>query len=132
MAWERTFCSWVDTTPEILRWSSEETVVPYFDPVSKKNRKYYVDFRIVTRSPAGAIVVTLIEIKPHKQTIKPRANKNKSEKTSFDEMTTYVTNMAKWQAAKAYCTSMGWSFKLLTEKDLFSNIDEPYKPRKKI
>lgn len=129
-SWERAFMTWCDTTPEILGWSSEETVIPYFDPVANKNRRYYIDFKIVTAGPNGSYKVTLIEIKPYKQTIKPRPNKRKSEKTVLTEQTTWITNKAKWLAAKAYADQRGWHFKIITEKELFGGIDRGYVPPK--
>ena len=30
-------------------------------------------------------------------------------------------NMAKWEAARAYCKSKGMSFRVVTEKDMFHN-----------
>jgi hypothetical protein len=129
-SWERTFMSWADETPEILGWASEETVINYFDPVQNKQRRYYMDFQIITRRHDGAFKVTLIEIKPHKQTIKPRPNRNKSDKTILTEQTTWITNKAKWMAAKAYATQRGWEFKIITEKELYGGIDKGYKPPK--
>lgn len=127
-SWERAFMSWCDNTPEILGWSSEETVINYFDPVQNKNRLYYIDFKIVTKRADGSFKVTIIEIKPYKQTIKPRPNKRKSEKTIFIEQTTWITNKAKWIAAKAYAAQRGWEFKIITEKELFGGIDKGYRP----
>lgn len=130
-SWERTMCVWCDTEPAILRWSSETTIIPYFDPVSNKERNYFVDFRIVTRKEDGTLKVSLVEIKPHKQTIKPRTSKNKSEKTMTSELTTWLTNEAKWKAAKVFCRALGWEFFIITEKILFGDIDKaaPSRPQ---
>lgn len=130
-SWERTACSWFDTTPEVVFWESEETIVPYYDPVKQKNRKYYMDFKLMTRQADGTLKVILVEIKPYKQTIKPRANKNKSQKTILTEQTTWVTNSAKWAAAREYCKLRDWGFVILTEKHLYGGIDQGYKPPKK-
>lgn len=129
-SWERAFMSWCDDTPEILGWSSEETVIPYFDPVKNTRRRYYVDFKIVTKKADGSYKVALVEIKPYKQTLKPRANRNKSEKTILTEQTTWITNKAKWNAAKEYARQKGWDFHIITEREIFGGIDRGYKPPK--
>ncbi len=129
-SWERAMMVWLDTTPEILVWASEELAINYFDPVTNKRRRYYVDFQIVTADPEGGYKVTMIEIKPYKQTIKPRANSRKSEKTILTEQTTWITNKAKWQAAKEYARQRGWHFKIITEREIFGGIDKGYQPPK--
>lgn len=129
-SWERTAMAWFDATPEVLAWESEETVINYFDPVKNKMRRYYMDFRILTKQADGTAKVCLVEIKPYKQTIKPRANKNKSAKTIYDEQCTWITNTAKWNAAKELCRQKNWGFAILTEKELFGGIDVGYKPKK--
>lgn len=129
-SWERAFMSWCDNTPEIIGWSSETAVVPYFDPVAQKARRYYIDFKILTKRSDGSFKVTLIEIKPYKQTIKPRPNKRKSEKTVMMEQATWITNKAKWTAAKAYAAQRGWEFKIITEKEIFGGIDKGYPAKK--
>jgi hypothetical protein len=129
-SWERTFMVWADTDEDILAWSSEETKIQYFDPVKKCGRIYVVDFKILTRKPDGGYQVILIEIKPEKQTKKPRDSRNKAEKTLLLEQATYQTNVAKWRAAIKFCDDRGWKFKILTEVDLFGGIDRGYKPQK--
>ena len=128
-SWERAFMTWADLEPDVLKWSSETVIIPYYDPVKRTQRSYHVDFRIVTKTPDGP-KVSLVEIKPYKQTIKPRPNKNKSEKTMLTEATTWLTNDAKWKAAKAYCKALGWEFHIITERELFGGIDRGYKPAK--
>lgn len=127
-SWENLFMRFCDTTPEILKWGSEVVAIPYYDPVQKKERRYFVDFRIVTRQADGSIKVTLIEIKPYKQTQRPRASRNKSEKTMITEQAAYFTNMAKWEAAKKFSKALGWEFRVFTERDLYGDIDRAYKP----
>jgi len=34
--WERHCFKWCDDNPEVVKWSSEETVIPYFYEVDKK------------------------------------------------------------------------------------------------
>ena len=135
-SWELVVFKFMDETPEIVAWGSEIEVINYFDPMKNKMRKYFMDIKMAYRKADGTAQVTLIEIKPYKQTIKPRANKNKSEKTIFDERATWITNSAKWDAAKKLCDEKGWSFKIWTEKDIYGGIDSGYpaaksKPKRK-
>jgi hypothetical protein len=127
-SWERTFMVWCDTDPDIIAWSSETVIVPYYDPVKKCERKYHVDFRIVTKGTDGVPQVTLIEIKPHKQTQKPRQSRAKSDKTMLTEATTWLTNQAKWKAAEKLCKALGWKFFIITEKELYGGIDRGFQP----
>lgn len=124
-SWERVFMAWCDNTPEVLAWSSETVVIPYYDPVLKKERNYFVDFRIVTKQADGTTKVALIEIKPYKQTQRPRNTGNKSEKTLLEETTTWMTNQAKWEATRKFCKALGWNFVIFTEKDLYGDMDRP-------
>jgi len=122
-SWERTFMVWCDTDPDILAWSSETVIIPYYDPVKKQERSYHVDFRIVTRQADGSVKVALVEIKPYKQTVKPRANRNKSDKTMITEAAAWLTNEAKWKAARAFCKALNWDFHIITERQLYGDID---------
>lgn len=129
-SWEHVFMRFCDSTPGVLKWSSEETIIPYFDPVTQAHRKYYMDFSMMVTTPNGPKHI-LVEIKPYKQTIKPRANKNKSEKTMITEAATWLTNDAKWKAAREYCQTIGWGFQIITENELFGGIDKGYPPNPK-
>jgi hypothetical protein len=119
-SWEVHFCKWCDSNPNILKWSSEAIQIPYYDPIQKKNRRYYPDFSISVRNADGRITNYIIELKPKSQTDKP-INKGKSNKTYLYEFYTYQTNIAKWRAAIEFCRKHGFVFKLLTEYDLFKD-----------
>ena len=45
-SWETRFASWCDKNPSILKWQSEETVIPYRCPTDNKIHRYFVDFQI--------------------------------------------------------------------------------------
>ena len=116
--WETSFMKWCDLNPSIVKWSSEALEIPYYDPVKRKNRRYYPDFTIQVKDINESISTWVIEIKPYKETIQPLRGKKK-ERTFLYEMLTFQTNNAKWQAANMFCKKYGIQFKLLTEKDLF-------------
>ena len=59
----------------------------------------------------------LIEIKPKKQTLEPKKPKRKTPRY-ITEVTTYVTNQAKWEAAREWCADRRMEFLILTEEHL--------------
>ena len=118
--WERKVCKYLDGNKNILRWGSEELVIPYYSPVDNKNHKYYPDFIVEKIGNDDKIETLIIEVKPLKQTQKPK-RKKKTSKSYIRECMTYEKNIAKWKAAKEMCDKNGWKFLILTEKDLFSS-----------
>ena len=117
-SWERTFMKWCDLTESVKSWQSEEGSLWYFDPVSKKKRRYFPDFLIKYVDTDGLIITEMIEVKPYKQVVGPEANPTRRTKSWLYEVHTYVTNMAKWEAAKKVCAERGWRFRIVTEYDL--------------
>ena len=115
-SWEFKYMLRLDNDPNVLKWSSEETIIPYVSPIDKKVHRYFVDF-YVERINNGVPSVELIEIKPKKQTMEP-VKKNQKKKTYITEVMTYGVNDAKWKAARQYCVKKGWKFIILTEKEL--------------
>jgi hypothetical protein len=120
-SWEDAFCRWADHSKGIKSWVSEEIPIKYQDPINPiKNNKphfktYWPDFVIETVN--GEIY--LIEVKPYKDTLVPKNSTKKARKTILTEQKNYRVNQAKWQAARAYCYRKGWTFKIITEKELF-------------
>jgi len=118
--WETKFCKWCDKNNQVLIWSSEPIGIPYFDPIKQKNRRYFPDFLVKVKDNRTEIEkIWLVEVKPYKECIPPVATKGKSKKTKIYEATTYTTNSAKWKAAIKYCKLHKWTFKIITEKELF-------------
>lgn len=118
-SWETHFCKWCDSNPNIIKWSSEAIQIPYYDPIQKKNRRYYPDFSMSVKGTDGRITNYIVEIKPYKETIQPTRGVNKKDRTVMYEFCTYQTNIAKWKSAIEFCRKHGIVFKILTEKDLF-------------
>ena len=108
------FC---DTSPKVLRWASEEVVIPYISPIDKKVHRYFVDFLVEVRTDEG-IKTWLVEIKPKKQCAEP-VRRSRITRGYVTEVKAWLTNKAKWEAAKQVSESKGWEFKILTEDDLF-------------
>jgi hypothetical protein len=59
----------------------------------------------------------LIEVKPYHQTQEPKKQQRKT-KRYINEVKTYGINIYKWKAAKEYCADRGWTFQILTEREL--------------
>jgi hypothetical protein len=114
--WERKFCKYLDDNDNIIRWSSEEIKIPYISTIDKQVHQYYPDF-VFEAKKEEKIETFMIEIKPKKQTIQPLPRKNK--RAYLNECITFETNTCKWKAATAYCQDKGWTFKILTEENLF-------------
>lgn len=116
-SWERKVCIWLDTSADVLEWSSEEIVIPYISPADGRYHRYFPDFFVKIRSKDGTIKNMILEVKPHSQAIEP-VKKTKITKRYINEVVTYGVNQAKWKAAEEYCKDRKWEFKVLTEFDL--------------
>lgn len=115
---------WLDSHPNVINWSSEETVVPYISPLDNKIHRYFPDFVCEVKDKNGEVKTFMIEVKPTVQMTPPdpkRRNATKSGRVSrryLNEAKTYAVNHAKWEAARQYCKSKGWQFMLWGEKEI--------------
>lgn len=116
-SWETRFAHWCDHSPSVIKWVSEEIVIPYLCPTDNRVHRYFVDFVIKVQEKSGAVKTYLIEVKPDKQTRPPEAPKRKTQRY-INEVMTWGKNEAKWKAAREYARDRGWEFKVLTEYDL--------------
>jgi hypothetical protein len=114
---ERKWFTLFDLDPSVLAIGSENVVVPYFDPVKQKVRKYYVDVVLKYKDRDGNIKIKLIEIKCFSESCQPKKPKRLTEAFRSSVMT-FVTNEAKWEAATKYAKARGWEFTVLTERHL--------------
>ena len=115
---ERRFMEWCDSNDKCYKWSSEEVVIPYISPIDNKRHRYFPDFLIQT--PKGWF---LIEVKPLTQSRPPKKlvieNLDLKKKRRYiKSVQTWLVNEAKWKAATKVCEKKGWSFQILTEKQL--------------
>jgi len=109
----------LDLTKEVISWASEEVAIPYFDPVTNKMRRYFIDFLVTYRGKNDEIYKLAIEVKPYSQTIPPQPPKNKNKKAQMrwmNALRTYETNKSKWKSAEQWCIINGYKFIILTEK----------------
>ena len=116
--WEKRVMQTLDENTNVLRWASEEIVIPYISPIDNRLHKYFVDFYVEARAPDGSIKKMLIEVKPQAQTQPPKAPKRRT-KRYISEVMTYGVNEAKWKAAREFCLDKGWEFRIITEAELF-------------
>lgn len=111
--WERDCFIWCDKSKEVLEWSSEEVIVPYYYDVDKKWHSYYPDLKVKLKDKT-----LLIEIKPLKETKLPK--RPDKSKRYIKEALTYVKNQNKWEQAESFAKDRGWKFEVWTEETLKS------------
>jgi hypothetical protein len=116
-SYELKFMKWCDLNDNILKWNSEEIVVPYISPMDNKIHRYFVDFTIQVKSKNGDVKTYMIEVKPFRFTQEPQIPKRKS-KQFLNEVIQWNVNQAKWESASKFASERGWQFMLVTEKDL--------------
>jgi hypothetical protein len=116
-SWETQFAIWCDHNPSVVKWSSEETVIPYRCPVRNTIHRYFVDFKITVKDKNGLIQTYLVEIKPSKQTIPPDYP-GKQTKRYLKESYTFLVNQAKWEAARKWALDRNYKFMIVTENEL--------------
>jgi hypothetical protein len=114
--WELKFFRWADDNPNVVEWASEAIIIPYTSPIDHKVHRYYTD-GVVAVKENNIIKKYIIEIKPASQTVLPVKGKKRMS-TMIYETARYAQNQAKWDAAKKWCEKHGYSFLILTEKEL--------------
>tara|TARA_B100000927_G_scaffold285213_1_gene275029 strand:- start:3291 stop:3725 length:435 start_codon:yes stop_codon:yes gene_type:complete len=115
--WELKFMRYCDSNKRIVKWSSEEIVIPYKSPIDNRLHRYFPDFYIKYKDVTGKIIEKVVEIKPASQVKEPKKQKTRTKKY-VNEVVTYAKNQAKWVAAEEFCKDRRWQFQILTEKEL--------------
>ena len=113
-SWERKFCMYCESNPQIVQWSSEPVKIKYINSLDGREHSYFPDYYMKLDNCQEY----LIEVKPSSQLQKPNPPKRKTKKSVANykyayEM--YVTNMCKVQFAEHWCNKRGWKFLLVTE-----------------
>lgn len=116
-SWELKVMRMLDLNPNVLEWSSEETIIPYQNPLTGRISRYFVDIYAKMKDKNGDIKQYLIEIKPHCQTLPP-VQRNRKTKSLIYQQAEYAKNQAKWAAAASFAKNKGMVFTILTEKHL--------------
>lgn len=112
-SWEFAFMKFCDENPNVEKWASEAIKIPYLNPLTGKQTVYVPDFFIAYSDKKGKKRAELIEVKPDNQTTLESAGRSKYKQAQV------VLNMAKWEAARAWCKDKGLFFRVVTEKDMF-------------
>ena len=112
-SWELKYMKYLDRHPSVLEWASENVIIPYYNQIEKKTRRYFVDFYVKIQNPEGEIKKYIIEVKPASQSFHERVGKSKQNQSAW------VVNQAKWSAASAWCKQKGIFFRIVTEDDIF-------------
>jgi hypothetical protein len=113
---ELKFMRFCDSNINVIKWGSENVIIPYTSPLDNRVHKYYVDNFVIIKE-GTQIKKYLIEIKPSKQTKPPSTSYRKKEHLIY-EQSMFIKNQAKWQAATKFCKNKGLEFLILTEKEL--------------
>lgn len=124
---ELRFMRHIDSSPSVLTWTSEETVVLYRNPLDpptyKKLRRYFVDFKLTIKGRDGKLRTELIELKWSTDTVEPKVPKKRTARYLRDRKN-WLVNTAKWDAAKLVCEAKGWNWRIITEKHLKPEIKQ--------
>lgn len=111
-SWEFAFMQFCDNNPNVLQWASEAVHINYRNPLTGKNTIYVPDFLITYSDANGAQHAEVIEVKPRKETTLEGARNVRDQAAA-------ILNMAKWEAARAWCKANGLTFRVVTEDMIF-------------
>jgi len=117
-SWELRFNRWCDLNPSVVKWNSEEIVIPYWSEFDQKMRRYFVDYIVQLKTADGGYKTLLVEIKPSGQKVEPKKHGNKKPETYLAEMQTWQVNQDKWKAAREWAAKHSMEFVVLDEYDL--------------
>ena len=112
-SWEQRVFARLDIDPNIIKWASEEFAIPYLSPIDNRVHKYYPDVYVENVNGEKFVV----EIKPDKQT-RPPQKPTRNSKRYITEVSTYMINKAKWDAAEIFCKKHNLKFIIATEKTM--------------
>ena len=65
-SWETMFANWCDKNPAVIKWKSEENIIPYRCPTDGKIHRYFVDFYVELKNKEGNLVSFLAESNRYK------------------------------------------------------------------
>lgn len=112
-SWEFVFMRMLDEHPGVEKWASESVQIPYRDPLSGRQTIYVPDFFIVYIDKNKKKHAEVVEVKPASQTLRENVGK------SLYNQEQYIKNLAKWEAATAWCKQQNIRFRVINEDDIF-------------
>ncbi len=113
-SWEFAVMSMCDNNPAIIQWASEAIHINYRNPFTNRNTIYVPDFFVLFMDANGKTHGEVWEIKPSKETSLQEAGRSPRAQAAA------ILNMAKWEAARAYCKAQRLNFRVITEFDLWA------------
>lgn len=119
-SWELRLFQWLDTTPAVIQWASEEFSIPYLSPIDAQVHQYYPDALVVYKDKFGNVQKEIVEIKPYKETIL-------TPKASDRDKLALVVNEAKWKAADRFAQQNGLKFRVITERTMWPSRNKTAK-----
>jgi hypothetical protein len=93
--------------------TGESIKIPYRDPLTGRSTIYVPDFFIVYQDKNGSKHAEVVEVKPSNHTFREAVGKSQYNQQQ------YVKNMAKWEAANAWCKQQNIKFRVINETDIF-------------
>jgi|TARA_B110000967_G_C18725086_1_gene479673 hypothetical protein len=112
-SWETVFMRMLDEHPGVAKWASEAIQIPYRNPLTGKPTIYVPDFFIQYADKNGKQHAEVIEVKPKNQSVRENVGKSRYNQEQ------YILNLAKWEAAVAWCKQKKLRFRVVTEEDIF-------------
>ena len=112
-SWEFIFMKMLDEHPGVETWASESIQIPYRDPLTGKYTIYVPDFFIVYIDKDKKKHAELVEVKPASQTFAAQVGKSQFNQAQN------IKNIAKWEAASAWCKQQGVRFRVINENEIF-------------
>jgi hypothetical protein len=112
-SWEFVFMRMLDEHTGVEKWASESIQIPYRDPLTGKYTIYVPDFFISYVDKNGKKHAEVVEVKPASQTMRENVGKSRYNQEQ------YIKNLAKWEAATAWCKQKGIKFRVVNEGDIF-------------
>lgn len=112
-SWEFVFMTMCDNNDAVLQWASEAVHINYRNPLTGRNTIYVPDFLMVYVDANGKQHAEVIEVKPTKETSLQEAGRSPRAQAAA------ILNMAKWEAARAWCRAHNLNFRVITENDIF-------------
>ena len=124
-SWEFKFLKWCDLSPSVIKYASEPIPIPFFNPLDKRVHKYYIDFYVIVKDDSGIEQKYLIEVKPNKYIVPPKAPARMTNQQTSNYVYAakqYIVNQAKFEAARNFANQKGIKFGIITENFLFNSI----------
>ncbi len=105
-----------DKNKDVIEWGSEEIVI-WYRSIDNKPHRYFPDFYMKVKLPDKTFKKFIVEIKPKKQTRRPKKPLRES-RVYKNALLTFERNKRKWSTAAAWALKHKMSFIILTEDHL--------------